>query len=277
MKAKHTLTLAILVTCLGSYGYSDQASGGFLASDFERVSTDLKSHTKNLPSSVVLLDDLPADAPVPVSGKQFFTPWKGVEVEKVAVIENGIRVEKYWKELSPDVWRSELQNNFVQTEIIDKKTGKEFSLPTGIGFSAKKGEFQLSYYNFRYKTYPCSVNKPNVGALLVGVGVRIEVDAKFKNGSFSLGFTELALSASKNRVTGTIQADQVGLGNANTLSQVVGATQGQITYEGLIEASKAYAVANQALEYMVDLSNPQVFGLIDNIEPGKCQEAFLSN
>ena len=49
---------------------------------------------------------------------------------------------------------------------------------------------------------------------------------------------------------------------------------GQLTYERLVEASKAYAVANQALEYMVELSNPQIFGFIDNVEKGECLKAF---
>ncbi|MFY0308262.1 hypothetical protein ACFMBG_00005 [Leisingera sp. D0M16] len=277
MSTKDVLLTTVAVALWANASVAEQTLGEFVATDLERINKSLELSSSEVLSATVMLDDVPDDAPVPVAGTQFFTPWKGTEIEKVWVIEGGQKVERYWKALSPDVWRRELQNNFVQTEITDRKTGAEFSIPAGLNFSAKKGNFLLTYHNFRYKSYPCTTTNPHIGAVMVGVGVRIEIDAKFKNGSFSIGLTELALTASKNKVNGTIQADQVGLGNAKTLTQVVGATGSQVTYEGLVEASKAYAVANQAMEYMVELSNPQVFGFIDNVEPGACLKAFLSN
>ena len=164
---------------------------------------------------VLFLDTIPEDTPIVVAGAQHFTPWKGVEIEKVSVIESGQPLEKYWKELTPNAWRRDLQNHFAQTIVYDLKSGAELNIPTGaLSFLNKRGKYNLGYHNFCYKSYPCTASDLYIGSVLVGVGVRIEIDASFKNGRFSLGIPELALSASKNRVSGLVQADLVGLGNS---------------------------------------------------------------
>lgn len=163
----------------------------------------------------LFLDTIPEDTPIVVARAQHFTPWKGVEIEKVSVIERGQPVEKYWKELTPNAWRREFQNHFAQTIVYDLKSGAEFSIPTGaLSFLNKRGKYKLSYHNFRYKSYPCAASNLHIGSVLVGVGVRIEIDASFKDGKFSSVISELALSASKDRVSGLVQADLFGLGNS---------------------------------------------------------------
>lgn len=198
-----------------------------------------------------------------------FVPFFGAEIEKVSIIENGSKVEKFWQALTPEQWKKALQDQFTQTLVYDaKSSGSLTALPGSVTLG--KGSFKLFYHNFRYKNYPCSVNNPNAGSLLVGVGIRIDIDAKFKSGSFSFGLGQLALSASRKKISGSVEGNIVGLANSNTLSQVVGAAAGDLTYESLVEAGKAHAVANQAVENMVALTNPRIFGYRDLTEPGAC-------
>lgn len=201
-----------------------------------------------------------------------FVPFLGPEIVVVTTIENGEQVDKFWRELDPNQWRQMLSDQFIQTLVFNEESNGKFNFFASATVGG--GRYRLLYHNFRSKYYPCSRTDPNAGALLVGVGLRIEVDATFRRGSFTLGLPQLALSADRNRVSGVIQADIVGLANSNTLSQVVGAASGGLTYEKLVEASKAYAVANQAVENFVSLSNPRVFGYRDLRAEGSCLAAM---
>lgn len=272
------LKIACVVAVISTASLAEGLDETFSKSDFDKILTSLETAKSEefFPSFPEVEEDSSKDGSIEKSAVSVssFTPWNGVEIEKVSVVENGAKVEKFWKELKPDQWRQELQDQFTQTIVYDVKAGASVQLPAGTAFSIGRGDFRLSYHNFRYKSYPCDDSNPFIGSVLVGIGIRIDIDAKFRNGNFTLGLTNLALTANRDRVNGSIQANTVGLGNSTTLSQVVGAMNGQITYEGLVEASKAYAVANQALEYMVDLTNPKIFGFIDNDKPGECLAAL---
>ena len=67
------------------------------------------------------------------------------------------------------------------------------------------------------------------------------------------------------------------MANSATLSAVVGAGTGELTFDRLIEASKAYTVANQVLENMIALANPRVFGYEDLVEEGGCLKAMRAD
>jgi hypothetical protein len=205
-----------------------------------------------------------------------FVPFLGAPVDTVNVIENGKSVEKYWTALEAATWRQLLQDQFVQTLVYDSKTGASITAVPNVA-SVSKGTYVLVYHNFLYHDYPCSTAEPNQGRLYVGVGLRIDINATFKSGSVSLGLPQVALAASRNKVAGAVQANLVGLANSNTLTQVVGAASGNLTYESLVEASKAYAVAGQALENVSALSTPKVFGYRDLLKKGSCLEALLSS
>lgn len=207
---------------------------------------------------------------IPLGG---FVPFLGPEIEKVYIITQGVKIEKYWKSLTPEQWKHALQNQFTQTIVYNSKSSANLTTPVGSG-NIGKGEFKLLFHNFRFRNYPCSASNPAAGTLLVGVGLRIDINAKFRKRGLAIGFSQLALAASKNKVRGSVEGNIVGLANSNTLSQVVGAAAGALTYESLVEASKAYAVANQAVENMVALSTPQIFGYRDLIEPGACLKAL---
>ncbi len=203
-----------------------------------------------------------------------FIPFLGREIETLSVIENGEKVEKFWQSLTPEQWRRALSSQHTETTIYKVDKGGSISyLPIASG-DLSKGSYQLAYDNFRYKDYPCAADDPGAGRLYVGVGLRIRANINSKKGGFRIGFASFALSASRNEVNGTVSADIVGLANSNTLSQVVGAASGDITYESLIEASNAYAVAGQAIETMVELTNPRIVGYKDSRKAGSCLAAM---
>ena len=205
-----------------------------------------------------------------------FVPFLGREIDTVTIIEDNQRVEKFWVSLTPAQWKQALQDQFIQTLVYDAKSSAGLKALPGAA-SLGKGEFYLAYHNFRYKSYPCSSTNRAAGELLVGVGLRININAKFKSGSFSIGLAQLALSASRSKVSGSVEANVVGLANSSTLSQVVGAATGALTYNSLVEASKAYAVAGQALEDIISLSNPRIIGYRDGTIAGSCLAAMAGS
>ena len=270
----YAVTILLLSQTLISFEGRAQAIDSELTSDF------LAEFRAELESASLAQDELgfessSANPTLEVGNTPIgeFVPFLGQEVERVSIIRNGEKVDVFWQELSPDEWRRVLQDQFIQTTIFDKQVG--LTLAGGAGNAGLgKGTYRLTYHNFRTKIYPCSASNPAAGSLVVGVGLRILIDAEFKKRSLSIGFSSLALSANGNRVSGSIQADIVGLATSQTLGQVVGAASGSITYDSLIEASKAYAVAGQAIEGFSELSNPRVIGYIDLLEEGSCLAAL---
>lgn len=284
MKAKHTVSLfvvSLLLLQANAFGQADVAGDassdpdlpfelpqGYLSS-FTTDFAEAKQASLDLKSEVKLNQIIPGGVPL-----NTFIPFLGAEVVKVEVLVDGKMVEKYWQELTPEQWRRALPDQIISTTVYKADSSGSVSfLPYASG-ELKKGAYQLKYDNFRYKDFPCSKADPGAGRLYVGVGLRINANVNVKGRSVNIGFAPFALSASKQRVSGSIMTDIVGLANSKTLSQVVAETGGAVTYEGLIKASNAYAVAGQAIENMIELTNPRIVGYKDMRSEGSCLAAL---
>lgn len=259
-----------VLTSLGGNSMAETLDLQLARSDLANFSADLQKglEARSAPRSSPAIAQVPTKVPL---GE--FVPFLGREIEKVWLVENGQKVEKYWQQLTPEQWQLLLQDQFIKTQVYDAKSSAGLTALPG-ALSVGRGQYKLVYDNFRYKDYPCAPNDAEAGSLLVGVGLRIAVDANSKSSSLSLGIAQIALSASQKKVTGVIEANIVGLANSNTLSQVVAASSGALTYESLIEASNAYAVAGQALENITALSNPRIIGYKDQRAEGSCLAAM---
>lgn len=198
-------------------------------------------------------------------------PYIGPEMKKVTLVVNGVEVEKFWAELSPEVWRSQLQGQFSKTVINRVEADGSLTL-VPVGVSLEKKSYRLIYNNFITKDYPCSPKDPEAGSLLVGVGLRITADINTKSGGLKVPLISLAANAKK--VKGSIEGRIVGLATSQTLSQVVGAGSKVVTFESLVEATNAYAVANAVLENKNLVAVPQVVGFVDRRAPNSCFDAM---
>jgi len=204
-----------------------------------------------------------------------WVPWIGPDVEKVLVIEGDQKVERWWTSLTRDRFLAELNRQYAETQLFKRDQDGSLTF-MGANASAARGQFWIVYNNFRYKSVPCSRTDPGAGEIAVGVGLRTEVDAVFKSGSFSLGFAQLALSYNNRKVQGLIRAQNIGLANSITLSTAISAVSKELSYETLIKASNLEAIAGQALESIVAPTIPAVMGYKDGPGrlPGSCLAAF---
>jgi len=189
---------------------------------------------------------------------------------KTKIVVDGVEVEKFWEELTLEQWKEKFPHTFSRIIVSQDDSSVGLELPgdvLDIGF--KKKNYRISYHNFRFQSYSCETGDITTGDILVGVGVRIVVDVKFRRGDFSLGLPKLALSAEKGKLKGNIDAEVIGLPNFDTLSSMVTSLDGAATFENLVEASNIRSVANQALEVLTPQA-PYFLGVRDTTKAGLC-------
>lgn len=252
------------------------------AGDYARLAHALEKTGKQTSMGVVLpapeWGETKGASDVPPTGGPLnaFIPFLGPEIEKVSIIKGGVKVDKFWQELSREEWTQAMSSDFNQIVLYDLNKEGDLSLSySGAEGSLKlgKGKYRLRYHNIIYKPYVCSPENPNAGYLYVGVGLRITADVKTNKKGLSIGLGPLALSTSRNEISGTISAETVGLSGSSTLRQVVGELSKGLSYDTLIKATNALAVANQILEDKISFSSPRVFGYVDYNTSGACLAA----
>lgn len=219
---------------------------------------------------------------ISATGQQVYTslswsnsviPFRGPEVDKVKVVEDGVLVEKFWSELTPEKRRSMLSNSYTSTTVFEVKSGGNLSI-IPITANLKRKNYSLVFNNFRYKDYPCSATDPGAGRLLVGVGLRVEARVKAKEDGIGIGFPRLALAASRSKLEGFMESHIIGMATSPTLNEVVTAATANVSYEALVKAATAYSVANALLESNEFLAVPHVIGYSDGNGPGSCLAAM---
>jgi hypothetical protein len=201
-------------------------------------------------------------------------PYLGPEVLQLKIVENGVLVDKYWQALTPEQWALALQDAWSQVTLYKVTTSGGLTIMSAGSASLEKGKYRLTKDNFRYKNYPCSESDPGAGDLLVGVGLRIRADVESTKAGVKIGLPFLALEASRGKIKGTVDAQNIGLASYTTLDQVVKAATATVTFESLIAATVADSVAGQALENVVARTNPRIIGYIDKRGKGSCLAAL---
>lgn len=182
-----------------------------------------------------------------------------------------------WESLTPEQYRSELDDSFEGTQVFEVDSNGSISLSATIPPGAMSGAvsgtqktYRIVYNNFRFNAYDCSPDEPLAGQVLVGVGVRTIIDARAQRRRFAISLPFFALDLSKRNYRGSIKIYPVGLANSSTLSSVVSeANREGLSYEGLTSANIANAVTNQVFEDMSP-QTPRIIGFIDNKEVGYC-------